>query len=416
MKKVVILVLALILIFGAALKVLPMAAGWPKDPYLTFTNEVWDTIKTNYWEKINDDQLAGLFVAAAEKITIKPQTLAQKDRQGVDKLVAQILKEIPEPDKKRDFVASMADLVLANLQPFGRSRLYTQKEEKSLSNNVNNISGVDQYGLLGVPKEASAAAIQKAYDDKSAALKKANTPEAKQQLAELNQAQQTLTNQKSRQLYDTAGVETTVEYRILNQDIFYLHLLRFSPTTLDDLTRAAGESEATPLATTLILDLRDNIGGAIDGLPWFLGPFLGADQPAYQLYHQGNKTDFKTSGGWLASLVKFKKVVILINENSQSTAELMAATLKKYNVGVLVGRKTKGWGTIEKVFPLTAQLTQNEKYSIFLVHSLALREDGQPIEGRGVEPVIDIGTPGWEKELYNYFRYPELTAELKKIP
>jgi len=80
MKKVVILVLALILIFGAALKVLPMAAGWPKDPYLAFTNEVWDTIKTNYWEKINDDQLAGLFVAAAEKITIKPQTLAQKDR------------------------------------------------------------------------------------------------------------------------------------------------------------------------------------------------------------------------------------------------------------------------------------------------------------------------------------------------
>lgn len=415
MKKFVALVFVIgLVVSGVALKVLAPLGG-PKDVYLAFTNEVWDTIQTNYWEKISDDQLANLFIAATEKIFAKPQVLEKKDRQAVTALIAQTLKTMPAPDQKKEYVTTMADLVLANLQPFGRSRLYTQKEEKTLSNNVNNISGVDQYGVLGIPKGASEAAIQKAYEEKSEQLKKTETPEAKQQLAELDKAQQTLADQNSRQLYDTAGVETTVEYQSLNQDIFYLHILRFSPTTLDDLTRAAEKSGANPQASTLILDLRDNIGGAIDGLPWFLGPFIGPDQSAYQFYHQGEKTDFKTNGGWLAPLVKFKKVVILVNENSQSTAEVMAATLKKYNVGVLVGKKTKGWGTVEKVFPLASQLDQSEKYSIFLVHSLALREDGQPIEGRGVEPVIDISKQDWEKEFYNYFRYPELTAELKKI-
>lgn len=180
-------------------------------------------------------------------------------------------------------MTTMADLVLANLQPFGRNRLYTQKEEETLSNNVNNISGIDQYGVLEVPKEASETAIQKAYESKSEELKKSDTPEAKRQLAELDKAHQTLADQN------------------ITPDIFYLHILRFSPTTLDDLANAAGESEATPQATTLILNLRDNIGGAIDGLPWFLGPFLGADQPAYQFYHQGQKTDFKTKTGPPAS-------------------------------------------------------------------------------------------------------------------
>ncbi|MGB9637306.1 MAG: S41 family peptidase, partial [Microgenomates group bacterium] len=109
------------------------------------------------------------------------------------------------------------------------------------------------------------------------------------------------------------------------------------------------------------------------------------------------------------------KVIILINENTQSSAEVMAATLKKYNVGVLVGVPTRGWGTVEKVFEIKNQFNPSEKYSAFLVHRLTLREDGQPIEGLGVEPVINIQDKNWEKQLYNYFHYPELTAVIAKL-
>lgn len=147
----------------------------------------------------------------------------------------------------------------------------------------------------------------------------------------------------------------------------------------------------------------------------FQALLIGQDQYAYQFFQQGEKTDFKTRSGWLPSLVRYKKVVILVNENTQSSAEVMAAVLKKYNVGVVVGTRTRGWGTIEKVFPLENQLNEGEKYSLFLVHSLTLRDDGQPIEGRGIDPLIDITDSNWESQLYSYFHYSELTKAIKEI-
>jgi C-terminal processing protease CtpA/Prc len=113
--------------------------------------------------------------------------------------------------------------------------------------------------------------------------------------------------------------------------------------------------------------------------------------------------------------VRYKQVVILADGQTQSTAELMAATLKKYNVGIIVGAKTRGWGTIEAIFEIKQQIDPKEKFSVFLVHSLALRDDNLPLEGNGVDPVIDINSPNWEKQLFEYFRYPELAKAIKEI-
>jgi len=146
-----------------------------------------------------------------------------------------------------------------------------------------------------------------------------------------------------------------------------------------------------------------------------LGPFIGMDQYAYQFFHQDEKQDFKTKAGWLPSLIRFKKVVVLINGGAQSSAEVMAASLKKYNVGILIGEKTKGWGTVERVFPLENQIDENEKHSMFLVHSLTLREDGQPIEGNGVEPTIDINSADWKEQLFSYFHYDELSDAVEEV-
>ena len=114
-------------------------------------------------------------------------------------------------------------------------------------------------------------------------------------------------------------------------------------------------------------------------------------------------------------MVRYKKVIILIDENTQSTAELFASVLKKYNVGVLIGRRTKGWGTVERIFPIKQQIDPNETYSVFLVHSLTLREDGQPIEENGVEPTISIDDPDWKNQLFAYFHWQELAQVVEEI-
>ncbi|MBU1085223.1 hypothetical protein KKB06_02645, partial [Patescibacteria group bacterium] len=82
---------------------------------------------------------------------------------------------------------------------------------------------------------------------------------------------------------------------------------------------------------------------------------------------------------------------------------------------VLVGTTTRGWGTVEKVFSLDNQISENEIYSIFLVHHLTLREDGQPIEGNGVEPHISILDPTWTQQLLKYYNDPELITQLKTL-
>ncbi|MBU3935051.1 S41 family peptidase, partial [Patescibacteria group bacterium] len=186
-------------------------------------------------------------------------------------------------------------------------------------------------------------------------------------------------------------------------------------TSLQEFVRVMDKANKGEQLDGLIFDLRDNIGGAIDNLPYFLGPFIGPDQYAYQFYHQGEKEDFKTRSGWINSLARYKKVVILINEQSQSSAELMASVLKKYNVGVLMGNTSKGWGTIEKVFPIENQIDDKETYSIFLVHRVTLREDGQAIEGQGVEPLISFDDKNWKRELLKYFEDPLMVEAVEKV-
>ena len=426
MKKKIIFLAVLIFILGIGIgfltgqKLRKKTVKKKPNVYLAFTNEVWETIQKNYWKKIDESQLAELYVDDLEKVLSQPQPEAFKikDKQGFLKFFAKKLQQLSTNQQKKELVTKLADLVLANLQPTNRSRLYTKKKERQLKNMVKNINpNENEYQVLKVPKTATKETITKSYKKIIAQLKdkvKTST-KAAQELKQANKAYQILADKETRRRYDKSGVESTINWRFITPDIFYMNWTRFSPTSFEDLKKAAERSSSQPQASTLILDLRENIGGTIDGLPWFLGPFIGPDRYAYQFFHQGDKTDYKTRAGWLKNLAKFKKVVVLIGPNTQSTAEVFAATIKKYNAGVVIGQKTRGWGTIEKVFPLKTQLDKKEKYSIFLVHSLTLDENGQPIQGHGVEPTIRMTSPNWENELLKYFNYPGLVKAIKRI-
>lgn len=368
-----------------------------KDKYELFAGEVWETIKTNYWEKVEDKDLANLFLLATKRATGNEQLkLTDEGKKGVELLI----KGMEDKDK----VPLVIDMVLANLAPFERSRLYSIKEQTNLVNTVNNVNpGSDYFSQLGVDKNATDEEVERVY------AKVTKTPE-------IEQAYKVLKDEDSRKMYQVSGVEPTIDYRLIGENVFYMHLTKFSPTSLEEFARVTEKVDGRgPELNSLILDLRGNIGGAIDGLPYFLGPFIGIDNYAYQFYQQGEKKDFKTTIGWMNSLVRYKKVVILIDENSQSTAEVMAATLKKYNVGVVLGTTTKGWGTVERVFELKNQISDTEKYSLFLVHHITLREDGQPIEGRGVDPMISIKDPNWKKELLARFGSNELVRAIEGV-
>ncbi len=388
-----------------------------KDPDLEFFTEVFNTIKNNYWDKgMNEEALTNLGKMAVEKITSTPQTLSSANLNGLNKLINSATKNM-NPEQRVNFVAQLSDMMLANLQPFGRSRLYSTQDETALNNEVKNISPeADRYADVGVDKSAPQGIIDQVYQKKLNDLKaQTPTPEVENKIAALQKDYQIIGDPEARQIYDQTGVEPTVEYQLISPRILHMHLNKFSPTTLQDLERVAKKFDQGKDLDTLIFDLRDNIGGLIDGLPYFLGPFIGNDQYAYQFFDRGEKVDYKTKFGWLPSFVRYKKVVVLINRNSQSSAEVFAAVLKKYNVGVLVGTTTKGWGTVEKVFSINSQPNPKQKYSVFLVHELTLREDGQPIEGKGVDPMINIASADWQQQLYERFGDQELVNTVRNI-
>lgn len=395
------------------------------DKYIDFLSEIYEKIQDNYWEVATDEYLFNLYKQATEKLEYKTEVTINNDKIGMLSMIKQIIDNIETDKDKKDFTINVATIVLYNLQPLGRNGLYTLQKEEALWNNVKNIDpNTNLYDELEVTEDANTEDIQRAAEEKTTELNNiitdnTKTEEEKQiaqaKLATIIRAEETLTQDSSRDMYNNSGVEATVYGEILSNNILHMKIKKMSPTSFTELQEVANEYDQYDKLDTLILDLRGNIGGSVDLMPYFLGPFIGPNQYAYETYHQGEYEPVKTKVGWLPSLVRYKKVVILQDELGQSSAEVMSSVLKKYNVGVLVGTKSKGWGTIEAVYDIDNQITDEETYKMFLVNSITLRDDNQPIEGRGVDPTININDKDWTDQLYSYIPDQTLISSVKKL-
>lgn len=364
-----------------------------------FISEIYDKIKENYWNNISDAELLDLFKLSIERNggSITVAKFENKD---------QLLNAI---NKNKLDLPVVVQSVLASLGPSGRSGLYTQKQEEQLKNTVSNINPEkDLYKDLGLQKSASETAVEEAY-------KKLAVGAPPEKLKQLTYAKETLTKKDQKERYDKTGIEPTIFSKVPVPGILYVQFKKFSPTSLEEFQRIFESYKDNSELNALIFDLRGNVGGAIDATAYFLGFFLGKGQYAFDFYHKGEYLPFKTQADKMASITRFKQVVVLIDQNSQSSSEMMAASLKRYHAGVLVGIPTKGWGTVERVFPLDNQISSKEKYSIFLVHSITLRDDNLPIEGRGVDPDINIKDSTWPQKLLLYFNNPILVNAVKEI-
>lgn len=386
-----------------------------KNTHPAFLAESYDKIKENYWDNISDAQLIDLFRLAAEKngSSSLPVKMDSKDSLITNLISAQ---NNLAAEQRPKFLPAVLGTVLASLNPAGRSGLYTTKQEEQLKNTVENINPEkDLYKDLGVAKGASESAVAEAFQKQQEELKDQNTPEAKEKLKQLTYAKEVLTDKDRKENYDQKGVEPTIFTKVIGSGILYMQFKKFSPTSYDEFIKAFDGYKDDISLYALIFDLRSNIGGAIDATAYFLGNFIGKNQYAFDFYHKGEYLPFKTPTDKLASIAKYKQMVVLVDNQTQSSAEMMAASIKKYHTGVVVGIPTKGWGTVERVFPLDNQIDPKEKYSIFLVHSITLRDDNQPIEGRGVDPDININDANWQEQLNLYFRNSNLINAVESL-
>ena len=386
------------------------------DVYVRFVMEAYDSIKENYWELATDQGLAGHFQLSLQKAenSLTLPALSTTTRAGVAEMLSRAFSSATSTDAKKNLALNTLNVALYNLQPIGRNGLLSQKQETAFREQVANINpNKDLYQDLGLSKGASEEEVKVAYEEKAKELAKDSSPEAKEKLEKLAYAKSVLANPNTKDLYDEAKVEPTAMNRVIGKTL-YIKIDRIAPTSLIEFGRAVYSASTTPL-DSMIVDFRGNLGGALDFANAFLGLFMGQNQFAYDFYRKGEYVAQRTTQGVFPELSRFKEVALLTDGMSQSTAEVTAAAFKRFKLGTVVGETTRGWGTVENTFPLNTAFDDTEKYLLLLVHSITLRDDNQPTEGRGIEPDISIKNPNWRSELSSRFKSESLIKAIRTV-
>ena len=123
---------------------------------------------------------------------------------------------------------------------------------------------------------------------------------------------------------------------------------RFDQDTGELAKKAATEFKAQGVRG-VILDLRDDGGGYLDAARDVAGIWLG-DKTIVTEKTDGKVTDTVTSAP--NPILQGVKTVVLVNGGSASASEIVAGALQDYKVATLVGEKTFGKGTVQKLIDL----------------------------------------------------------------
>jgi carboxyl-terminal processing protease len=177
--------------------------------------------------------------------------------------------------------------------------------------------------------------------------------------------------------------------QLVSDGVGYVGIQIFSARTGEELARAIQELQGQN-AKALVLDLRGNggglTGGAIDVLRRLLGHGIAFRELRPGAEEQRHAVPFGEP------LVDWP-LAVLLDGGTASAAEMVAAAIRDYQRGVLIGQRTFGKGSVQGIY----QLSDGSSVHITISHWLSA--GGYPIEGVGLEPdIVVASTDGAEAE------------------
>lgn len=172
--------------------------------------------------------------------------------------------------------------------------------------------------------------------------------------------------------------DTEVSYRsnvaIVTVSQFGDHLLRDAERLLDEV------AESNPQG--IILDVRNNPGGYLEGVPAIVGSFLPRESVYVRTRGRALNESYVTNRD--PAIAADIPLIVLVNEASASAAEIVAGALQDTGRATILGTKTFGKGTVQTVYPF-----QNKATLKFTIAEW-LTPDRHPINGVGIEPDIVV--------------------------
>ncbi|MCI4626815.1 MAG: S41 family peptidase [Candidatus Magnetoovum sp. WYHC-5] len=173
----------------------------------------------------------------------------------------------------------------------------------------------------------------------------------------------------------------SVKYKTLKDNIGYIKISQFQERTVDDLKKAISDLKQERIKS-LVLDLRNDPGGLLQGAVGVAEQFLSSDKlVVYIKDRSGEKKEFYTKD---PDELKNMPMVVLVNEGSASASEIVAGALKDLNRAVIVGVTTFGKGSVQSVLPLS------DGSGLRLTTAMYYTPKGTSIQNTGIVPDITV--------------------------
>lgn len=182
----------------------------------------------------------------------------------------------------------------------------------------------------------------------------------------------------------------TVEYRMLADKTGYIAVSEFDLITVEQFTTAI-DSLTEEGMKGLLIDLRNNPGGVLDGaikmadyiLPDDLSTYeegKGKTLIVYTADKNGKGDTYVASDGHELDI----PIVILVNGDSASASEVFTGALKDYNKAAVVGTTSYGKGIVQNLIPL------GDGSAIKITTAHYYTPSGFDLHGKGIEPDVEV--------------------------
>lgn len=132
---------------------------------------------------------------------------------------------------------------------------------------------------------------------------------------------------------------------MVDDEIGYMKVTRFSATTYDEFKRAINELIGQGMKK-LVLDLQDNPGGYMDRAINMADEFISGNKLI--VYTDGKQSRYDSQArAQRTGQFEEQPIIVLINEGSASASEIVAGALQDNDRALIVGRRSFGKGLVQ---------------------------------------------------------------------
>ena len=212
----------------------------------------------------------------------------------------------------------------------------------------------------------------------------------------------------------------SVRSKIMEPGYAWLRVSQFQDRTVEDFVRKLDEIyKQEPKLKGLVLDLRNDPGGLLEGAVAISAAFLPSDAvvvstngqlPDSKQTLKASPSDYVRRGGndllsRLPEALKRVPLIVLVNEGSASASEIVAGALQDHKRATIMGAQTFGKGSVQTVRPLSPETALKITTARYYTPS------GASIQAKGIVPDVMLDETA-EGNLFAALRTRE--ADLEK--